>query len=388
VFLSDWKRSSVSVASRLSLQIGYYRGNMPRMVENVLTRAEDLYGDKSDADLGWIRRLPPPLYINQINEGQRNRNEQIEVPYTWQDLPSECVLQVDVDGVSIPWEGDPQWVPPAAPDIAQATRIELECEPSMLEYFFPYAREQALLSSAEKALLGSRSRAAIDNKGSLAAFSDEVSRGKLGGMVAKGSRGLVRCYRGDVLVESLVVYGDTDVETEGKDRFRYTHGLTGLRAAVPDIQPFEARRKCAVNLSNLWHRFRLYPRALRMGRKDGVEGVERGITASYPVPAQWCDEITTAYANAGYGGSQSSRMFRCPSMDEGRCHYAMNPACQPDSQADMVLLFETKDGWNQHGGPELFTFDNHDPNGGLALLNDGTVKFVRTEKELEQLRWK
>jgi hypothetical protein len=30
----------------------------------------------------------------------------------------------------------------------------------------------------------------------------------------------------------------------------------------------------------------------------------------------------------------------------------------------MVLLFETKAGWNQHGGPELFTFDNHDPKGG------------------------
>ena len=53
----------------------------------------------------------------------------------------------------------------------------------------------------------------------------------------------------------------------------------------------------------------------------------------------------------------------------------------------MVLLFETKAGWNQHGGPELFTFDNHDPHGGLVVLNDGTVKFIRTEEELKQLRW-
>jgi hypothetical protein len=59
-----------------------------------------------------------------------------------------------------------------------------------------------------------------------------------------------------------------------------------------------------------------------------------------------------------------------------------------NSPADVVLLFETKAGWNQHGGPELFTFDNHDPKGGLVLLNDGTVKFVRTEEELKQLRWK
>jgi hypothetical protein len=53
-----------------------------------------------------------------------------------------------------------------------------------------------------------------------------------------------------------------------------------------------------------------------------------------------------------------------------------------------VLLFETKDGWNQHGGPELFTFDNHDPKGGCVLLNDGSVKFIRTEEELNNLRWK
>jgi hypothetical protein len=41
---------------------------------------------------------------------------------------------------------------------------------------------------------------------------------------------------------------------------------------------------------------------------------------------------------------------------------------------------------SEHGGPELFTFDNH--KGGPVLLNDGTVKFIRTEEELQQLRWK
>jgi len=54
----------------------------------------------------------------------------------------------------------------------------------------------------------------------------------------------------------------------------------------------------------------------------------------------------------------------------------------------MVFLFESKPGWNQHGGPELFTFDNHDPRGGSVLLKDSTVKFIRTEEELKQLRWK
>jgi len=81
-------------------------------------------------------------------------------------------------------------------------------------------------------------------------------------------------------------------------------------------------------------------------------------------------------------------MHNCPSAGDGKNHYAMNPNCKPDSQADMVLLFETKAGWNQHGGPELFTFDNHDPKGGCVLLNDSTVKFIRTPEELQQLQWK
>jgi len=92
-------------------------------------------------------------------------------------------------------------------------------------------------------------------------------------------------------------------------------------------------------------------------------------------------------------GRVSDEMRTGSGYEEGhrgalRCHYAMNPLCTPASAADTVLLFETKVGWNQHGGPELFTFDNHDPKGGLVLLNDGTVKFIRTEEELKELRWK
>jgi len=83
----------------------------------------------------------------------------------------------------------------------------------------------------------------------------------------------------------------------------------------------------------------------------------------------------------------------CPSVKEAKkhlanCYYAMNPNCKFDSAPDMVLLFETRAGWNQHSGPELFTFDNHNPKGGCVLLNDGAVKFIRTKEELRQLRWK
>ncbi len=80
--------------------------------------------------------------------------------------------------------------------------------------------------------------------------------------------------------------------------------------------------------------------------------------------------------------------FRCPAAGEAKCHYAMNPHCEPNSPPDTVLLFETEGGWNQHGGPELFTFDHHEPRGGCVMLNDATVIFIRTEEELQQLRWK
>jgi hypothetical protein len=79
--------------------------------------------------------------------------------------------------------------------------------------------------------------------------------------------------------------------------------------------------------------------------------------------------------------------FVCPGKGAGKSNYAMNPNCRHNSSPDTVLLFETETGWNQHGGPDLFAFDNHDPRGGLVLLNDGTVKFIRTKEELKQLRW-
>jgi len=140
-------------------------------------------------------------------------------------------------------------------------------------------------------------------------------------------------------------------------------------------------------------------------------------------PNHWCDTIVEdarkTYTNGEIGSGKEVRMYpdiyiagvftcpgihACPGVYDYRrvreastssqpvdiwiSDHAMNPNCREDSPKDMVFLFESKPGWNQHGGPELFTFDNHDPRGGLVLLNDGTVKFIRTEEELQQLRWK
>ncbi len=69
-----------------------------------------------------------------------------------------------------------------------------------------------------------------------------------------------------------------------------------------------------------------------------------------------------------------------------RSHYAMNPNCSPNSPPDIVLLFETEDGWNQFGGPELLTTKHHKGKGCNILFNDGRFEFVKKE-QLGNLNW-
>ena len=65
----------------------------------------------------------------------------------------------------------------------------------------------------------------------------------------------------------------------------------------------------------------------------------------------------------------------------------MNPNCKPNSPPDMVLLFETKGGWNRPAGPETANTGNCRPDGCNVLFNDGSVTFVKT-KDLGKLKWK
>jgi prepilin-type processing-associated H-X9-DG protein len=103
----------------------------------------------------------------------------------------------------------------------------------------------------------------------------------------------------------------------------------------------------------------------------------------YPIKNMWCDllvehadvnEITYVCRGALENG------------DQGRCHYAINPNCGQNSPNDVVLLFETKGGWNQFGGPELLTTEQHKGEGCNILFNDGHVEFIET-KQLSELRW-
>ena len=100
----------------------------------------------------------------------------------------------------------------------------------------------------------------------------------------------------------------------------------------------------------------------------------------YPVPDKWCD-VLVKYAEV------TEDEFVCPSAGKSLCNYAMNPGATLTSVPDMVVLFESKPGWNQFGGPELLTFENHKGKGCNVLFNDLHSVFVKTE-ELANLKWK
>jgi hypothetical protein len=191
----------------------------------------------------------------------------------------------------------------------------------------------------------------------------------------------VTFYRGDRAVASFTLKEGGYVVTADGEWFSLQGTGLSLSDFTPGVQPLIFRLECA--------------RTIRSLPSDWAPYIQAA-PKPYPPADRWCDatlELFLRLHGHGYGvgpdfAKQAENCFRCPAAGEGRCHYAINPDCRRDSPADTVLLFETMAGWNQHGGPELFTFDHHDPKGGCVLLNDGTVKFIRTEEELKQLRWK
>ncbi|MEN6338302.1 MAG: H-X9-DG-CTERM domain-containing protein [Phycisphaerales bacterium] len=102
----------------------------------------------------------------------------------------------------------------------------------------------------------------------------------------------------------------------------------------------------------------------------------------YPSCDQWCDALVDAFT----ADDRIRDRFLCPGVKRGPCDYAMNPHAAPQQARDVVLLFESKPGWNQSGGVELLTTQNHQDKGCNVLFTDGHVEFVKTE-DLGSLQW-
>lgn len=134
--------------------------------------------------------------------------------------------------------------------------------------------------------------------------------------------------------------------------------------------PFTARERCAANLRSLGRAMLIYA-----GDYD----------EKWPTADKWCDLLI----EFGKDKIPIDKLLKCPANKNGRCSYAINPNASPRSNFHprLVLLFETEVGWNQFGGPELLSTDNHNGKGCNVLFNDNTVEFVKTQ-ELANLKWK
>jgi hypothetical protein len=302
--------------------------------------------------------------------------------------------------------------PNAPPDLSQCTRLGVERVYDVMSGFTQ--SEVGLFNTKEKEYVRSCKTWVIVDPNRIRLFAEAVSRGtferQLPGKPWPRNGFEVACYSGGRLITSLEL-DDGLLFTENGGVFRYPEiVLNRSMLDPPGIAKLRSRWFCGLFIELL------DPRAILRGEPG----------SPYPAPTRWCDAFVESLRQrrAVVNGTvvrdetdaEIAARFRCPTkkkpidpneylkpadvireddikqinepVREWVSDYAMNPNCEPNSPKDTVLLFETKPGWNQHGGPELFNFDNHDPKGGCVLLNGGNVKFIRTKEELAQLRWK
>jgi hypothetical protein len=87
--------------SHRAIEIGYYVGNLPEMISNMLLEAEKTYNNtKSTPQLLAI--FGGAITFNYFREQLRNRDEEVWIPYTYQQLKGEKVLRASIDGLRIP----------------------------------------------------------------------------------------------------------------------------------------------------------------------------------------------------------------------------------------------------------------------------------------------
>jgi len=386
----------VKHVKQIMIEIGFFSGDTPGMILHMLEEAERNLQKKHVDDIGYptdvIGWLVSSVIFNGLNERVPDRNEQIVIPWTNQAIEGEQVLRATVENLHVPYIEVSTLPEFKLESLNLCTKVEITYRPSMLEYLFPYFIQRSVLNSDEKKYLQSQEKIVVKDRTSINTLIHEIGKGDgwgcHGGYIFTDCSTMahVYCYQGDKLLTSFIIYDDKAIVTEEKQCYRYLKDLTCIKiltSQVQQVMPFRLRVEYAANLRKLWRRLRLYQKAENIRLENSPK--ENHIV--YPTPDKWCDEMLQAFEIEG-SEEYLLEAYTCPSVRKGKSHYAINSNCKYDSPSDIVLLFETKSGWNQHGGPDLLTFDNHDPKGGCVLLNDGTIKFIRTKEEFQQLRWK
>jgi hypothetical protein len=141
-----------------------------------------------------------------------------------------------------------------------------------------------------------------------------------------------------------------------------------LMPALARTRQIAFRMVCGTNLSGL-------SKAMMIYANDYDD--------QYPTPEKWCD-LLIEYCEV------TPISFRCKGAPEGPCNYALNENIAKlgtSTQGDIVLMFETHPGWNQVGGPEILTTENHQGDGCTVAFVDTHVEFVKA-RDIEYLKWK
>ncbi|MHC4694845.1 MAG: DUF4190 domain-containing protein [Planctomycetota bacterium] len=141
-----------------------------------------------------------------------------------------------------------------------------------------------------------------------------------------------------------------------------------LMPALARTRQIAFRMVCGTNLSGLGTAMLIYT-----NDNDG----------KFPTSSKWCDLLI------GCTDKAKPSRFRCKGAAEGPCNYAINKnveGLERSALSDVVLLFETHPGWNQAGGPEILTTDNHNGEGCNILFTNSHVYFIKA-KDLDSLKW-
>jgi len=139
-------------------------------------------------------------------------------------------------------------------------------------------------------------------------------------------------------------------------------------ASPPDRRELGYQVKCHVGLKSLGLSFKLYA--------DDFDD-------SLPSVESWCDAL---------GKYMLPEHLICPGSNakKDQSSYAMNEFLDGKKLAelppDLVLLFESKPGWNKTGGPEILTTGNHEGECCNVLFVDGHVEFIGADK-ISELKW-
>ncbi|MHC4156724.1 MAG: hypothetical protein ACYST6_17650 [Planctomycetota bacterium] len=127
---------------------------------------------------------------------------------------------------------------------------------------------------------------------------------------------------------------------------------------------------CGTNISGLVKCIRVY---------------SNGANDTLPPADKWCDLLV------GHDFT-TPKQFICKASDAvpGESSYALNRNLVgrklSEIPGDVVMLFESKPGWNVVGGPEILTTENHRGQGCNVAFVDTHVEFVKTE-DLANLKW-